>query len=88
MIGRAGRTNVYFFERSRTLPGGTSQRSGTNIGDMTSIYATDRETVSSTHVEQTQNLVTLQPFGYALRTFVTDRIYRRAVISESLYLLS
>ncbi len=63
MIGRTGRTNQYLLERSRALPGGVSQRSSTNIGDITSIYAMDRETVSSTHVELTQNLVTLQPFS-------------------------
>ncbi len=77
MIGRAGRTNKYLFERSRTLPGGVSQRSGANIGDLTRIYAINYETVSSTHGEPYQNLVTPQPFSYALRTFVPDLIYRR-----------
>ncbi len=78
MIGRVGRTNVYSFERSRTLPGGVSQCNGTNIGDITTTYAVGYESVSSTHVELSQNSVTLQPFSYALRTFVPDLIYRRA----------
>ncbi len=78
VIGRVGRTNVYFFERSRTLPGGVSQRSGTNIGDLTTAYAIDYETASSTRVELSQNLVILQPFSYVLRTFIPDRIYRCA----------
>ncbi len=78
VIGRAERTNVYCSERSRTLPGGISQRSGTNIADLTPAYAIVYEAAPSTHVELYQNLVTPQPFSYALRTFVTDRIYRRA----------
>ncbi len=66
---------MYFAERSRTVPCGLSQRSGTNIGDLTTIYAIDCETASSTHVEHFQNLVILQPFSYLLRTFISDRIY-------------
>ncbi len=84
IIGLAGRTNKYHFERSGTLPGGVSQRDGANIGDLTKFYAMDYETVSNTHEETFQNVVTLQPFSYFLRAFVPDQTY--PVISESLYL--
>ncbi len=86
MISRTGHTNIYCSECDRTLVSGTSQRSGTSIGDLTFVYILYNGIAYPLRAMSElcySSALQLYPWRLHLRSDLSFRAW----LSESLYLL-